>query len=72
MSNTFLKFICLQVPPAEICQFWKYFIAFISIICIILEQKNLITVSIISFLTVFLQNLYFRWPSFYRKVIEII
>ena len=45
---------------------------FLKFTCIILEQKNLISVSIISFLTVFRQNLYFLWPSFYRKVIEII
>ena len=45
---------------------------FLKFTCIILEQKNLISVSTISFLTVFLQSLYFRWPSFYRKVIELI
>ena len=45
---------------------------FLKFTCINLEQKNLISVSTISSLTVFLQSLYFRWPSFYRKVIELI
>ena len=45
---------------------------FLKFTCIILEQKNLISVSTISSLTVFVQSLYFRWPSFYRKVIELI
>ena len=45
---------------------------FLKFTCIILEQKNLISVSTISSLTVFVQSLYSRWPSFYRKVIELI
>ena len=45
---------------------------FLKFTCIILEQKNLISVSTVSSLTVFLQSLYFRWPSLYRKVIELI
>ena len=63
------SFLALFLPPKFV--FWKYFIVFISSLYYF-RTENLISLSIISFLTVFLQNLYFCWPSFYRKVIEII
>ena len=72
MSNRFLKLTCL-LPPAEIgvLEIFHSFY-FINLYYFRTEKSVVISVSIISFLTVFLKNLYSRWLSFYKKVIEII